>query len=158
MVDEEQLTRAVERFGQTLEGAGMPRMASRVFAYVLAEDRDSYTARDLAAGLQVSPAAISGAVGYLVGSRLLMRERAPGGRGDLFRVTDGDVWATIMNARVPMIAHFVTAVDESIAILDDDGPGASRLKETRDFFAFLQQDMAALTDRWHAHRRKQHGG
>lgn len=158
MTAEDNLMRAVERFGQTLEGAGMPRMASRVFAYVLAEDRDAYTARELATGLDVSAAAISGAVGYLVGARLLVKERAPGGRGDLFRVTDGDVWSTILNARVPLIAHFVTAVDESIAILDDDGPGARRLGETRDFFAFLQQDMAEMAERWHAHRRAQHGG
>lgn len=153
MTSDDNLMRAVEHFGQTLESAGMPRMASRVFAYVLAEDRDSYTARDLAVGLQVSPAAISGAVGYLVTSRLLVKQRAPGRRGDLFRVTDGDVWATIMNARVPMVAHFVAAVDEAIAILDDDGPGVRRLQETRDFFAFLQQDMSGMVDRWHHHRR-----
>ena len=72
------LFQAVERFGQALEGSGMPRMPARVFAYVLAEDSDRYTAAQLAEGLQVSPAAISGAVRYLVDTGLLIRERAPG--------------------------------------------------------------------------------
>jgi DNA-binding transcriptional regulator GbsR (MarR family) len=153
MTSEEQLMRAVERFGQTLEGAGMPRMAARVFAYVLAEDREAYTARELADGLQVSPAAISGAVGYLVRSRLLIKERAPGRRGDLFRVTERDVWSTIMAAQVPLVEHFVTAVDEAITILGDDGPGVRRMRETRDFFAFLEQDLAGLTERWRAYRK-----
>jgi DNA-binding transcriptional regulator GbsR (MarR family) len=152
MTTQENLMRAVERFGQSLERAGMPRMASRVFAYVLAEDRESYTARELAEGLQVSPAAISGAVGYLVNTRLLVKERAVGRRGDLFRTPEGDVWATFINAEVSLLEHFVTAVDEAIEMLDDDGPGAHRLQETRDFFAFVEQDLAAMVDRWQAHR------
>ncbi|WP_148573296.1 GbsR/MarR family transcriptional regulator [Nocardioides caldifontis] len=158
MTTPENLMRAVERFGQSLERAGMPRMASRVFAYVLAEDRESYTARELAEGLQVSPAAISGAVGYLVNTRLLVKERAVGRRGDLFRTPEGDIWATFINAEVSIMEHFVTAVDEAIAILDDDGPGARRLQETRDFFAFVKQDMGAMVDRWQAYRDRRGDG
>jgi DNA-binding transcriptional regulator GbsR (MarR family) len=82
MADQD-LLRAVERFAQTMEMSGMPRMAARVFAYVLAEDSDRYTAADLADGLRVSPAAVSGAVRYLVDARLLFREREPGTRSDL---------------------------------------------------------------------------
>jgi DNA-binding transcriptional regulator GbsR (MarR family) len=146
------LLRAVERFAQTLETAGMPRMAARVFAYVLAEDADRYTAAELAEGLRVSPAAISGAVRYLVDARLLFREREPGMRGDLFRVYDDDVWSAIMAARVPVLDQFVVGIDEAIRLVGEDSPGGHRLVETREFFRFMQREMGAMMERWRRHR------
>lgn len=130
----------------------MPRMAARVFAYVLAEDSNRYTAAELAEGLRVSPAAISGAVRYLVDARLLFKEREPGRRGDLYTVYDGDVWAKIMRARIPMIDHFVTAMDDVLDMIGTDQPGGRRVFETREFFAFIQDDMTAMLDRWSEYR------
>jgi DNA-binding transcriptional regulator GbsR (MarR family) len=146
------LFRAVERFGQALEGSGMARMPARVFAYVLAEDSDRYTAAQLAEGLQVSPAAISGAVRYLVDTGLLIRERAPGRKGDIFRVLDGDIWTTITTARKPMIDNFIAAVDDAIALVGADTPGGGRLVETADFLRFTRADLDDLPRRWASYR------
>jgi DNA-binding transcriptional regulator GbsR (MarR family) len=148
------MLRAVERFAQTMEMSGMPRMAARVFAYVLAEDSDRYTAAELAQGLQVSPAAIAGAVRYLLDTRLLFREREPGMRSDLFRVYDDDVWSTIMSARLPILDHFIVGIDEAIALVGDDTPGGHRLVETREFFRFVQREMGDMLERWQAERRQ----
>lgn len=148
------LLRAVDRIAQMLEGTGMPRMAARVFAYVLAEDSDRYTAAELAAGMQVSPAAISGAVRYLVEQRLLIREREPGTRGDLFRIQDDDVWGTILGARIPAIGLWEDALDDAIALLGTDGRGGRRLEETRTFWSFLRTELTAALMRW----RDRHDG
>ena len=48
-------------------------------------------AAELAAQLNVSPAAISGAVRYLIQVGLTSREREPGSRRDVFRVHE-DAW------------------------------------------------------------------
>ncbi|KGN35554.1 GbsR/MarR family transcriptional regulator [Knoellia subterranea] len=149
------LAQAVERLGQVLEDSGIPRMAARVFAYILAEDRDRYTAAELAEGLSVSPAAISGAVRYLTQTRLVVRERRPSGRGDLYRIVDGDVWGTITRARIPILDHYVASLDEAVALLDSDSRGRARLVETRDFFAFTRREMADLTERWEEYRARQ---
>jgi DNA-binding transcriptional regulator GbsR (MarR family) len=146
------LFQAVERFGQALEGSGMARMPARVFAYVLADDADRYTAAQLAQGLQVSPAAISGAVRYLVDTGLLIKERAPGRRGDIFRVVDGDIWSTITTARKPMIDNFIAAVDDAIALVGEDTPGGRRLVETADFLRFTRADLEDLPRRWASYR------
>ncbi|MBA2694378.1 MAG: MarR family transcriptional regulator, partial [Actinobacteria bacterium] len=45
------VARAVERVGQTMESMGIPRMPARVFAFLLVDDRTTYTAADLARGL-----------------------------------------------------------------------------------------------------------
>jgi predicted transcriptional regulator len=152
------LHQAVERLGRVLEDSGVPRMPARVFAYILAEDRDRYTAAELAAGLQVSPAAISGAVRYLTQTRLVVRERRPSGRGDLYRVVDGDIWGTIMAARLPLLDHYVTSLEQAAALLDPGSAGRARVEDTRDYFAFARDGMADLAERWAQHRAEHHRG
>jgi DNA-binding transcriptional regulator GbsR (MarR family) len=146
------LGQAVERLGSVLEDSGVPRMPARVFAYILAEDRHLYTAADLAEGLQVSPAAISGAVRYLTSTRLVVKERRPSGRGDLYRVVDGDVWGTIMTARLPVMDHYVASLEKAAAVLEPGSAGRARVEETRDYFAFARDGMADLAERWTARR------
>lgn len=152
-MSDENLLRAVERFAQTMEASGVPRMAARVFAYVLAEDSDRYTATELAEGLRVSPAAISGAVRYLLDTRLLFREREPGMRSDLYRVYDDDVWSAIMSARVPIMDQFIVGLDEAIELIGDDSRGVHRLRESREFFSFMQREMTEMLQRWTEHRK-----
>ena len=146
------LAQAVERLGRVLEESGVPRMPARVFAYILAEDRDRYTAAELAQGLQVSPAAISGAVRYLTHTRLVVRERRPSGRGDLYRVVDGDVWGTIMTARLPLMDDYVTSLEDAAALLEPGSPGRARVEETRDYFAFAREGLVDLAERWAKYR------
>jgi DNA-binding transcriptional regulator GbsR (MarR family) len=146
---------AVERVGQSLELEGIPRMPARAFAFVLTGNQDTYAARDLAEGLEASPAAISGAARYLTDNRLLVKERTPGSRADRYRLAQGDLWATIMRARLPMMEHMIAGIDEAIdhlATEPADDPGRARLLETREFFAFMQQDLAGMLDRWAAVR------
>ncbi|RJK98301.1 transcriptional regulator [Vallicoccus soli] len=130
----------------------MPRMAARVFAYVLAEDAERYTAADLAEGLRISPAAVSGAVRYLVHARMLFREREPGRRGDVYRVYDDDVWRAIMLAQLPVMEHWEAVVGEAVALVGADRPGGARLAETQEFFRFLREEMAGVVARWGEHR------
>jgi DNA-binding transcriptional regulator GbsR (MarR family) len=146
------LEQAVERLGRVLEDSGVPRMPARVFAYILAEGRDRYTAADLAEGLQVSPAAISGAVRYLTQTRLVVKERRPSGRGDLYRVVDDDIWGTIMTARLPLMDHYVASLEKAVILLEPGSPGRIRVEETRDYFAFARDGLAELTERWERHR------
>lgn len=155
------LQRAVERFGQGLELDGIPRMPARVFAFMMIGGQESYSSRDLARGLGVSAAAISGAVRYLADARLVLRERAPRGRGDLFRLMDGDVWAEIFASRLPLIEQISASIDDAVAILGDlpeadKAPGLAKLRETREFFDFVRNDMPRMLVRWAEHKADSH--
>lgn len=144
------LARAVERLGQSVETMGIPRMPARVFAFILADDQATYTAAELARGLDVSTAAISGAVRYLTDTHLVVRERNPGGRGDLFRVRDGDIWGTIQAARLPMLDRIIESVHEAAELLPPGSAGRARVEETRDFLTFIREDTRGLDERWRA--------
>ncbi|SNS54145.1 MarR family protein [Geodermatophilus pulveris] len=146
------LLRFVERFALVLREAGMAPMPARVFAYALADDADRYTAGELARGLDVSPAAISGAVRQLVQFGLLVREREPGTRSDLYVLDDRDLWSRFMAAELATLQRFEDAVTGGVDLLGLDRPGGRRLAETRDFMAFLRAEIDGAVRRWPAER------
>jgi predicted transcriptional regulator len=146
----EALLRYVERFSLVMRASGIPPMPARVFAYVLAEDAAWYTAAELADGLRVSPAAISGAVRYLVQTGIIARHREPGTRSDLYGLNDDDVWSDIYGRAFQGVHAYEKAAREGIEIVGADTPGGRRLEETADFFAFLTEEYPALFDRWRA--------
>jgi DNA-binding transcriptional regulator GbsR (MarR family) len=145
---DEDLLRFVERFALMLTDAGMPRMPARVFAYVMAEDAERYTAAELAEGLRVSRAAISGAVRYLVHSGLLGKEREPGARTDHYRIYDDDIWATINRQRLPILHRWEQGIAGQIDLLGPDSRGGRRMRETQAYFRFMSSELPKLNERW----------
>jgi hypothetical protein len=127
-------------------------MPARVFAYVLADDAERYTAAELASGLRVSPAAISGAVRHLVQLGYLGKERMPGQRTDTYHIYDRDVWGSIIMQQDGALAGYEAIAAEGAAVLGDT-PGGRRLRETAEFFAFLRAEQPMIIERWHAHRQ-----
>jgi DNA-binding transcriptional regulator GbsR (MarR family) len=151
--DRDALLRFVERFAMALADAGMQRMPARVFAYVLADDAERYTAAELAGALQVSPAAISGAVRTLVQAKLLGKEREPGERVDTYRVYDDNLWYTIMMQRDQLIEPFVRLAAEGAELLGTDTPGGRRMRETYEFYRFMHRKLGDMMDEWLEYKR-----
>ena len=145
--DEEAIRRFIERFALNLAEAGMARMPARVFAAVLVAADGRQTAAELAELLQVSSAAISGAVRYLLQLRLVSREREPGERVDHYRVSS-DTWYEAVTRRDQMVARWEQDLQEGIKAVGSDTPAGARLEETRAFFAFLRDELAQVMAKW----------
>lgn len=151
---DEAVLRFVEQFAMILAESGMHRMPARVFAYILADDAERYTARELSEGLRVSPAAISGSVRYLVQIGLLIKEREPGSRSDHYRVFDEDIWYTILQQRLDLLRRYEEILAEGVEVLDQARPGGRRIRETHEFMRFNRIEMAELAERWREHKHK----
>ena len=150
---EDAARRFIERFALDLTEGGMPRMPARVFACVLADDRGHLTAGEIAERLQVSPAAVSGAVRYLVQARMLQRGREPGARSDHYGLSEDDPWYTAIADRTALLERWERTAGEGADLLGDAGPAGRRLRETQEFFAFVRREVPAMLERWHAERR-----
>lgn len=150
--DRDALLRFVERFALMLEEAGLSRMPARVFSYVLAEDSDRYTATELAEGLGVSRAAISGAVRLLVQTGMLAKEREPGSRVDQYRVYDEDVWAAINRQRMPSLERWAQVIEDGLDLVGRHTRGGRRLLQSQAYFLFMAERLPRLVEEWH--RRK----
>jgi DNA-binding transcriptional regulator GbsR (MarR family) len=145
--DPQAVLRFVERFASGLVEAGVARMPSRVFSALLATDSGRLTAAELAELLQASPAAISGAVRYLIPLDLVSREREPGSR----RLHD-DVWYDSIGRRDQLLVRWERSVREGLDALGADTPAGMRLIETLEFIQFVQREMPDMLARWQKHR------
>jgi predicted transcriptional regulator len=87
-----------ERFSAVLVAAGFPPMPARVFVALLVADSGRLSAAELAAMLRISPAAVSGAVRYLIQIGLAHKERVPGSRRDYYRMPGG-MWDSLIRQR-----------------------------------------------------------
>jgi predicted ArsR family transcriptional regulator len=149
--DDAAVARFVERFAAILQDSGVPPMPARVFIALLSTDSGSLTAAQLAERLQASPAAISGAVRYLVHVSLIGREREPGSRRDRYRVWD-DAWYEATLRREHLLARWEESAREGIEVLGAGTPAGQRMAESQAFFAFLRREMPKLLERWRQER------
>ncbi|MFF0051576.1 GbsR/MarR family transcriptional regulator [Streptomyces sp. NPDC005498] len=151
--DEEAVARFVERFAADMTEAGMQRMASRVFAALLADDDGSMTSAELSEQLQISPAAVSGAINYLTQVSMVGRERDPGSRRDRYRLHN-EIWYATFASRDRVLTRWEHTLREGARTLGQDTPAGARLTETAEFFEFLQTELVDLMDRWRDYRKK----
>ncbi|MFJ5799631.1 GbsR/MarR family transcriptional regulator [Streptomyces decoyicus] len=151
--DDEAVSQFVERFAAQLVEAGMQRMSARVFACLLASDSGVLTSAELGERLQVSPAAVSGAIRYLSQVDMVSREREPGSRRDRYRV-HSDQWYEAMARRDNILTRWEGTLREGVASLGEDSPAGRRMSETLVFFEFLQAELAGMLQRWREHRDK----
>jgi DNA-binding transcriptional regulator GbsR (MarR family) len=149
--DSEGVSRFVETFAAGLVEAGFPRMPARVFVALLATDSGRLTAAELAETLRASPAAISGAVRFLIQLNLVTREREPGSRRDHYRVHD-DSWYEAAIRREQLVERWERNVREGVEVLGSDTPAGARMAETLAYFEFLEEEVPAMLERWRARK------
>ncbi|SDE29369.1 GbsR/MarR family transcriptional regulator [Glycomyces harbinensis] len=141
----------VEQFAAILTSSGMQRMAARVFTYILVDDDDTYTAADIAEGLGISLAAVSGAVRELLAAGLLFKGRRASTRADVYRLNDADIWGSIMLDRSGFLDRYRDTAVIGIEALPD-GPGRDRLIQTAAFMEFAKVEMRLMHDHWNERR------
>jgi hypothetical protein len=143
----------VEQFTEIMTVSGMQRMSARVFAYVLVDDADTYTAAEIAEGLGISLAAVSGAVRDLITAALLIKGRRPSTRADVYRLNDEDIWGSIMLDRGGIINRYQETAVLGIETLPE-GPGRDRLIQTAAFMDFMITEMGAMRAKWNDRRKE----
>jgi DNA-binding transcriptional regulator GbsR (MarR family) len=144
----------VERFAGDLEAAGVPHLPARVFVTLLVEDDGYLSAAELADRLHISPAAVSGAVRYLIQVQLVRRDREPGSRRDRYRISD-DTWYEVSVSRQAMLDQWSRTLAAGTKALGSRTPAGARMRETHDFIEFLRQELPALLAKWRRRRAAQ---
>lgn len=143
----------VESFAAVLTEAGFPPMPARVFVALLATHSGTLGASELSEALRASPAAISGAVRYLMQINLVSREREPGSRRGRYRVHN-DVWYEAMAKRDRVLARLERSLREGIELMGRDSGAGARMAETLAFFEFIQSELHSLLERWRERKRR----
>ncbi|WP_406109102.1 MarR family transcriptional regulator [Streptomyces sp. NBC_01003] len=151
--NEEAVARFIESFAATFVEAGVQRMPARVFAALLAADSGALSSAELGEQLQVSPAAVSGAVRYLSQQHMVTREREPGSRRDRYRVHNNQ-WYEALGNRDVIMRRWEDALREGVKSLGSDTPAGRRMSETLAFFEFIGAELPLMLERWRARRKE----
>ena len=141
----------IERFAAVLVAAGFPPMPARVFVALVISEDGRLTAADLATTLRISPAAVSGAVRYLIQVGLVHKERVPGSRRDYYRMP-GNLWDDLLRMRDQVMSRWAALVREGIDLVGPDTAAGARMAEQAAFLEFATREMAGLLTRWEKYR------
>ena len=145
--DRDALPEFIEKFAAVLIAAGFPPMPARVFVALLVTDSGRLSSAELVELLQISPAAVSGAVRYLTGLGLVHKERVPGSRREYYRMP-ADIWRQVMQMRVQVLARWTALLKEGIDIVGQDTPAGRRMTGHAAYFGFRAAQMPDLFARW----------
>jgi DNA-binding transcriptional regulator GbsR (MarR family) len=152
--DEEAVRRFIEHFALTLGDLGMSRMAARVLAALMAAEEPGLTAGEISERLGVSPAAVSGAVRYLIHVGMAVREPTPGSRRDLYKAPPSSWYSSTVSSGV--YERVAEVVQEGVlAVGDETSAAGARLADMRDFYLFVQDEMGGLMQRWEEKTRRE---
>ncbi|MGP7998006.1 MAG: GbsR/MarR family transcriptional regulator [Streptosporangiaceae bacterium] len=149
--DEQAVRQFIERFAAVLSQAGIPLMPARVFVALLTADAPRLTADDIASILRVSPAAVSGAVRYLLPLGLVSRETEPGSRRYWYR-TPRDVWHEVVRLRDQMMMRWSQTLRDGLDLFGPDSPAGQRMNESIMYFDFVQKELPMVLSRWEEYR------
>jgi len=144
-------TEAAEQAAAMITAAGMPRMPARVLMALVAAPAGGYTAADLAERLEVSPAAVSGAVRYLQDAHFARRLPSAGHRRDRYDLV-ADSFHSVVIGNLPVYTRMADYVEKIAAETGDEPAAAERAAQMAGFLRFMAERMPRLVDEWIAQR------
>jgi DNA-binding transcriptional regulator GbsR (MarR family) len=137
----------VEQVSLLLERDGLPRMAGRIFGWLLVCDPPEQSMEDLAAAVQGSKASMSTMTRLLVQAGLVEKVRPPGARRDAFRVQPGR-WQKLWRSRIELIQQATALTGRGLELLSRKPQAVrARLEELHRQYQFFGVHFPELLDR-----------
>ncbi len=145
----------IEDVGLLFETVGFPRMAGRVFGWLLISQPPHQSPAQLADVLQASKGSISTMTRFLEEIGLIERVSLPGERRDYFRIRL-NAWSELSKRRMAQITAFRQLAERGLQLLqaqppdptNPDGDRTQRLQEMYDIHAFFEAELPLMLDRW----------
>ncbi|WP_295120251.1 GbsR/MarR family transcriptional regulator [uncultured Leifsonia sp.] len=145
--DEQALADMMEHSAAVLTAAGFPKMPARVLMALTVTESAGLTAAQLAERLDVSAAAISGAVRYLQTLGIVRRLSQNGSRRDLYQMPSD--WYSLMVSNSPIYGVLADQAETGLAAIDDPAdPATERLRDMAGFYRFMQERLPVMINEW----------
>ena len=145
----------VEEVGITFEQTGLPRMAGRIFGWLLISEPSYQSTDELSEALMASKGSISTMTRFLIQTSLIEKFCLPGVRHDYFRLRP-DAWRhMIRHGLEDEIRMFRQLAEHGLELPADNTPSTRKwLEEMHDVYTFLAQEFPNLLERW----KREHSG
>jgi DNA-binding transcriptional regulator GbsR (MarR family) len=142
----------VEEMGQVLASYGMTPMAGRMWGWLLICEPPEQTAAEIADALQASRGAISGTARILATAGMIKRSTRRGDRREYFSAPP-ETFDLFLEGAGRIYRRFREMAERGLeAIADRPASSRARLQELRDVFAFVEQEVPVVVDRFLSER------
>ena len=144
----------VEEVGIAFEQTGLPRMAGRVFGWLLTSEPPYQSSAELAEALMASKGSISTATRLLIQIGFIERFVIPGERHDNFRISPSAFKHTMRHGLEEEIKMFRQLAERGLELMEGrHSPRRQLLEEMRSSYAFLEKEFPAMLKRWEQVRK-----
>lgn len=144
------MTPAANLLVEAFADAGFPRMPAAALVAVLTSRTSALTAAEIASDLDVSPAAVSGAVRYLQTVGMMVRHRAAGDRRYVYELPEHAWYAASVNNQA--LYERLASIAETTAASLEEPAARDRVLDMAGFFRFVQRRIPDLLAEWNAQR------
>ena len=145
---DERVARFVERMGLLTEADGLPRIAGRIFGFLLVQPAEC-SLDDMASALGVSKASISTDTRRLEQLGFLERSSRPGDRRDYYAISR-DVVPRSLEVRLERMRRFHELLEEARSLPTRSTTVRERLDGLGTAHQYLIGAVVDLLDRWKA--------
>jgi DNA-binding transcriptional regulator GbsR (MarR family) len=143
----------VEEVGVVFEQTGLPRMAGRIFGWLLIAEPPYQSSAELAEVLMASKGSISTNTRLLMQLGLLERFIRPGERHDHFRLGEDALQRMIQRGLEEEIKLFRSIAQKGLEMMNAEASSRRHwLQEIYDRYTFLEEEFPALMERWQRER------
>lgn len=143
----------VEKVGIVFEQTGLPRMAGRIFGWLLISDPPHQSTDQLAEALIASKGSISTMTRFLIQISLIERLSLLGVRHSYFRLQPDALCHMIRHGVEDEVKMFRQLAEHGLELPADKTPLTRKwLEEMRDMYAFFEQEFPALVEHWEQQR------
>lgn len=145
----------IEEVSIVFEETGLPRMAGRMFGWLLISDPPYQSPAELAEVLMASKGSISTTVRLLVQLGLIDRFVIPGERHDHFCLHEDALKSNIRRGLEDEIKMFRQLAEHGLELMKGESSVRRRwLEEMRDRYAFLEKAFPKLMERYEKRKAK----
>ncbi|MBI5305024.1 MAG: MarR family transcriptional regulator [Chloroflexi bacterium] len=142
-----------EEVGLMFDQEGLPQMAGRIWGWMLICESPQVSLQELAEVLNASKGSISTMSRLLIRAGVIERIAIPGHRRDHVRLKSGG-WTHYVEESMLRVSAYRALAERGLELLEGKDPTArATLTELRDLYAFFEQEMPALMDRWERKRK-----
>jgi len=142
----------IEEFGLLHEQMGSTRMCGRVGGWLLLCEPPVQSLTEIAEGLGVSKAAVSGAARLLLQNHVVELVSEPGQRGDFYRALPVDASGVMPLDHVHRLNQLLRRGLASVEGRNQGQSNYALMHELLELTTFLEAELPAMLARWREHR------
>jgi len=146
----------IEKFGLFMEKNSIfPRIAGRIYAYLLICNPPHQSANDLVKKLDIAKSSVSSMMRLLLQSELVEEMNLPGKRSRYYCIKKG-AWEDLFLRNIKALTAVRTLISEGLRVTEnEDLSSQRRLQELDLLYAFFEKELPSLIKRWEQFKAKE---